>query len=186
MVFQQQLQVKIKALEAENARLKGIHTEITMQNVDLTAKNATLVKENDCLKKENATLKKQSDNAKASNFNMQLKFEKEKAKSAEFRTAANAATNGLKIQRFKKPKITKAEVKKKLHEVLSPFFYPAQINWFLSKGKGAHGYNWSKEELTLALTLMTMNKRTYNYLRSRKLIPLPGVTTLRKHFTTVL
>ena len=82
-------------------------------------------------------------------------------------------------------KITKKKKSEILHEILKPFFTPAQINLFL-RGNWHACQKWSEEDIHLALTLRLISKKAYNFVRQRKLIPLPGLSTLRnyfKHFT---
>ena len=41
---------------------------------------------------------------------------------------------------------------------------------------------WDEEDIELALTLRSLNKRFYNILRAKKLLPLPSLSVLKKHF----
>ncbi len=53
-----------------------------------------------------------------------------------------------------------------------------QIDYFLEKKTKA---KWSLRDITLGLTLRGLSRRTYEYLRTEKLLPLPGPATLRRH-----
>ncbi len=58
-----------------------------------------------------------------------------------------------------------------------------QIGFFLEDKKWT---KWSHEDLVLGLTLRGLSKKAYKFLRERKLLPLPGLSTLKdhiKHFT---
>ena len=69
-----------------------------------------------------------------------------------------------------------------VNEKLSPYLAPAQINAFLRKWKRVPYNEWDDEDIELALTLRSIDKRFYNILRSKHLLPLPADSTLRKYF----
>ncbi len=72
--------------------------------------------------------------------------------------------------------------KDKLHiakEVLhKPAWSRQQISFFLEDKKRT---KWSQEDLVLGLTLRGLSRKVYKFLRERKLLPLPGLTTLKDH-----
>ena len=86
-----------------------------------------------------------------------------------------------KFQKRKKS-ISKKEKKEIVHDALKDIFTPKQIDCFLRGASWKQGKNWQQEDFSLALTLRTLNKRTYNFLRDKKLLPMPAERTLRKYF----
>jgi hypothetical protein len=56
-------------------------------------------------------------------------------------------------------------------------FSVAQTNYFLNKNVRAR--RWSQEDIINGLILRGFSRRAYHYLRKKKLLPLPGVTTLK-------
>ena len=133
------------------------------------------------LESQNKKLRKENVDLRAAKNNSDLKHKMNAAKIAKLKAAA--AANKLNIKQFQNVKISKAGAKQIVTEALSPYFSTAQINWFLNKNtNNKHGYNWSKEDLTIALTIMTLSKQTFNYIRKKRLIPLPSISTIRNHF----
>ncbi len=53
-----------------------------------------------------------------------------------------------------------------------------QVNFFLDGKKRSC---WSSEDIVLGLTIRALSRKVYQLLRKRKLLPLPGLSTLRKH-----
>ncbi len=68
-----------------------------------------------------------------------------------------------------------------VREVLSPLFTEAQISCYL-RGDWQRCRRWTEEDISLALTIRLLHKKTYIFLRSSKILPLPGLTTLERHF----
>ena len=98
---------------------------------------------------------------------------------------SDKASNKLSPKIFKDPKITNAVKKEIVKDALKPYFTEAAINWFLTKtkdGKRKLGRNWSTTDFTIALTIKRLSAKTFNYIRSKKLIPLPGEETIRRHY----
>ena len=50
------------------------------------------------------------------------------------------------------------------------------------EGKWVLGQNWSVEVLTMALTLNNISVKAYKFLRNTKVLPLPGFSTIVRHF----
>ena len=93
----------------------------------------------------------------------------------------------FKVKRWKRQsmKITQKKKSEILHEVLNPFFTKAQIDLFL-KGKWKACKSWSEEDIHLAMTIRLMSRKAFTFLREKKILPLPGLSTLKeyfKHFT---
>merc|ERR1712001_209292 len=61
------------------------------------------------------------------------------------------------------------------------FFSEGMIKCFAKKGEWKTIRNFSVEDICLALTIRGFCKKTYNYLRDNKLLPLPCESTLQKH-----
>ncbi len=68
-----------------------------------------------------------------------------------------------------------------VREVLAPFLSSAQISCFL-KQEWTRVRTWDSSDIQLAMRLKLMHLRTYRFLRQAKLIPLPGLETLRRYF----
>ena len=86
-----------------------------------------------------------------------------------------------KINKLKSNPIPKRDKAQIVRDVLSPFFSNAMISCFL-RGKWQRVKNWEKDDINLALTLRLLSKKTYKLLRKRRLLPLPGLSTLNKYF----
>ena len=65
---------------------------------------------------------------------------------------------------------------------LKPYFSDTQINAYLRNWKRVPYQQWDTKDIELALTLRSINRRSYNFLRKKKLLPLPADTTLKQHF----
>ncbi len=57
-------------------------------------------------------------------------------------------------------------------------FSVAKINFLLNGGKRAR--KWTQQDIIDGLMLRAFSKRSYQYLRKKEIIPLPGLSTLRK------
>jgi hypothetical protein len=84
-------------------------------------------------------------------------------------------------QKMKKTVTGKERREKIVQEVLSPYFSPAQIKYFLRKNP-SRLTKWSETDMRNALTLRLLSKKTYKFLRAKKWIPLPGLTSLAKFY----
>jgi transcriptional regulator with XRE-family HTH domain len=76
---------------------------------------------------------------------------------------------------------TKKENRSLVEEVLQPFFSPAQIECFL-KGSWQRVKKWTQDDICQALTIRLISRRAYKYLRTNRILPLPGISTLEKYF----
>ena len=97
-----------------------------------------------------------------------------------FRQKLNRSEN--KLRGMMNRPISEKEKAYIVNEKLSPYLAPAQINAFLRKWKRVPYNEWDDEDIELALTLRSIDKRFYNILRSKHLLPLPADSTLRKYF----
>ena len=124
---------------------------------------------------------KENENLKAALEKANSRCQKEVLKNA--RLQASTAARLIKVKRFQAAKMTKAKARAIVHEALSPYLHKDQVDWFLSKEKvNKKAKQWSKPVITIALTILNLSKRTYKYLRQKKLLPLPGISTLKAHF----
>ncbi len=79
-------------------------------------------------------------------------------------------------------KLTRSQVKHVLLTELSPFFSEAQILAFLRKKKSwtkIHG--WTSADMSMAMSIHFLSPRTYRHLQRKRILPLPGVSTLKKY-----
>lgn len=67
-----------------------------------------------------------------------------------------------------------------LIDVLGKHFSKAQIRC-LMKGDWQMGKNWDDKDYKLALTIFTISKRCYHYIRNHHILPLPSYTCLKRH-----
>lgn len=66
----------------------------------------------------------------------------------------------------------------KFNNILNGFFTPTQIQLLLHKKQKP--YKWQTEDITSAITLRSLSKKAYIYLRDKKGFPLPGLRTKKK------
>ena len=64
----------------------------------------------------------------------------------------------------------------KFSNILHDLFTPTQISLLLHKKQKP--YKWQTEDIASAITLRSLSKKAYIYLRDKKGFPLPG---LRRH-----
>ena len=116
--------------------------------------------------------------------------EREKSAKIRYSTECHRLRYQLKMKNNTLGRVRIAPIPKKkkleiLTQYLSPFFTPAMINCFF-RGTWKRVKNWSKDDIVMALTIRLLSRKTYILIRRRKLIPLPGLSTLKnyfKHFT---
>lgn len=66
----------------------------------------------------------------------------------------------------------------KFHRLLKPFFTLTQINYFLNSNKKIT--KWSEDDICSAIALRSISPKAYKYLKYKKKIPLPCISTLNK------
>ena len=81
-----------------------------------------------------------------------------------------------------KGKFTHVDKEAVLTDVLGKHFSKAQIRC-LMKGDWHMGKNWEDKDYKLALTIFTISKRCYHYIRNHHILPLPSYTCLKRHLT---
>ena len=117
------------------------------------------------LKSEKERLKSQIQDVRNQNYKLQKKLCRKEAQAKKQESSPLNKACQLRI----------------LQKHLSPFFTPKQIKCFF-KGKWTRVKNWSVDDVKQALTLRLMSKKAYIYLRKKKTLPLPGISTLRSYF----
>ena len=133
------------------------------------------------LEYENKKIKQDNEKLRGERYQAELKYKMQAAKCAKLKAAA--AKDKLNIRVIKKKKVTRVQIKEIVHDALKDYFSKTQIDWFLNKNqRNKKAKAWSQSDLTIALTLKTLSKAAYNFIRRKKLIPLPGLETLRRHF----
>ena len=66
-------------------------------------------------------------------------------------------------------------------DVLKPFFTPTQIDCFC-RPSWLRSRNWAEEDFQIALSLRKlMSKKAFGYLRKKRMVPMPSLTSLRKY-----
>jgi len=66
-------------------------------------------------------------------------------------------------------------------DVLKPFFTPTQIDCFC-RPSWLRSRNWAEEDFQIALALRKlMSKKAFGYLRKKRMVPMPSLTSLRKY-----
>ncbi len=77
------------------------------------------------------------------------------------------------------PVLSEKEKVKVAKEVLSKSAWSKQqINHLLDDKQRSR---WSSEDIVLGLTIRGLSKKVYQFLRAKKLLPLPGLSTLKQH-----
>ena len=179
-----------------------IDTKVLLKTLDLPSANKVVLQcvDDGCHKRFNSEMLVASVSTEEQLMGMKAKYrelseekiklEKELAAKNMDQVRAKALIGRLRQEIRKKNerisklgntslRLTKEKRKQLLENYLSPFFSPAMIDCYF-KGKWKCVRNWSEEDICFALTLRLLNKKTYVLLRQRKL-PLPGLSTLRKH-----
>ena len=77
--------------------------------------------------------------------------------------------------------LDKAEIQTLVEQVLDPHFSKPQIKAYV-RGTWRQVKEWEDRDILLGLTLHMLGPRVYRYLRRKQVLPLPGETTLRRHF----
>uniref|UniRef100_A0A2S2PJV8 Transposable element P transposase n=1 Tax=Schizaphis graminum TaxID=13262 RepID=A0A2S2PJV8_SCHGA len=70
----------------------------------------------------------------------------------------------------------------KFNNILNGLFTPTQIQLLLHTKQKP--YKWQTEDIASAITLRSLSKKAYIYLRDKKGFPLPGLSTLRHWAST--
>merc|ERR1739848_932089 len=93
------------------------------------------------------------------------------------------ANKSLRLQLHQATKKTLSQKTKHeiVREIMSPFFTPTQIDCFC-RPSWLRSRNWSDQDFELALILRKlMSKKAFGYLRKKRVVPMPSLTSLRKY-----
>ena len=131
----------------------------------------------DLISDERPDVSKMTDKQKVTLLSAQLD-------TAYKKNAAMVRKNkSLRLQLYAASKKTLSQ-KAKLEiakEVLTPFFTAAQIDCFC-RPDWLRSRNWQDEDFEIALSLRKlMSKKAFSFLRKKRLVPMPSLTSLRKY-----
>ena len=80
------------------------------------------------------------------------------------------------LEREKKSLHSKNHQKSVVTSVLRKYFSPSQTKSILTQKRVC----WSEEDIVKGLMLRCLSKKTYQFIRKKKLFPVPSISTLRK------
>ena len=187
-LFQSELDSKTKAIDDLTKSLNEINLEVE----NLTKKNESKASEiqnlNGELRKRILAIERSEhlvkENSKIQTENKKLceELDSWKKRNSDLQKAVHNLKVQLKKKKNRKPTPMTNEKKKALiSEVLKPFFSEVQISAFL-RGSWKQIKKWSHDDYVFALTIRLISRKTYQYLRDRKCLPLPGLSTLKQYF----
>lgn len=156
--------------------LHGTENEILESDDDRSASevgNGIKIKKNTVLmcKKENE--QETSDISDNDGSEILLK----KIKQLEEENRKLQEENGALKASISDPEVNHSEVHDKIENILKPIFSKTQIDAIISKRSVRH---WPDEDISAAFTLRSMSPKCYEYLRTKKGIPLPCKSTLNE------
>lgn len=125
----------------------------------------------DCLNQEK--LSKKLDLANAKNEQLRKEILVLKNKNKLLHLALAKKTQEMKTLEIKKNE----EVKMEVRNILKQVFSQTQIECLLSPKTKPH---WTQNDIAKALTLRSLSKKCYVYMRTCLGIPLPALSTLRR------
>ena len=138
------------------------------------------------LRKENARdkkLLKEAAETKAEDekIKTRLKDENQKLIKEKNVTAAELAKCKRDLRTLRTKAIPATQKKVILREVMSKFGYTEkQLDCFV-RGDWVRVKGWTDEDVKFALSLRTLSRKAYRWIRNKKLIPLPGESTLKRY-----
>ena len=80
----------------------------------------------------------------------------------------------VKPSKKKLEELVKVGVRKALHN----YFSPAQVRIILEKK--SKSYKWNRKDIVNGLVLKSFSQKAYQFIREKKLLPLPSTSTLRR------
>jgi hypothetical protein len=120
-------------------------------------------------------LSDQNQSVIASNALQQLNIERKERKRLEkVRRRLLAKIHAMKQTRVT---ISRQYVVDEISKILQPYFTPTAIECFIRPNKKPR---WTMEDISRAITLRYLSRRTYLYIRQQLKHPLPALSTLRK------
>ena len=98
---------------------------------------------------------------------------------ATLKRKIRALTIQLQREKQKKPGLKTASKKKIAREILLKSAWSAkQVDAFLEQKERSR---WGPEDIVLGLTLRALSRKAYEFLRQKKMLPLPSLTTLQRY-----
>ena len=188
MFFQNELESKSKVISDLTKNIEEMQIEV----LDLTKKNDSKSTEiqdlNSELKKKihaierSESLMKEHLKDQAEIKKLKSDVESWRKKNIDLQKAMHNLKKQLKATKNRKIKPLSTEKKNALvTEVLKPFFSETQISAIL-RGSWKKIHNWSHDDYIHALTIRLLSRKTYDYLRQKKCLPLPGHSNLKRYF----
>ncbi len=80
-----------------------------------------------------------------------------------------------------KIKLTFEEKKEAVRDVLRPYWSETSINWYL-RSNAKKVKKWEERDLKFAISLRCISKKAYMFIKKANVMPLPGLSTLRRNF----
>ena len=124
-----------------------------------------------------------SDHRATKAENMALQYQRDKEKILKEKNSLQVMLRRCRARNLKnknKP-LSKKEKLAVVKEALASHFTDAQINAFCRPNM-KRSRQWTEEDIRGALTLRALSRSAYKYLRTKKIVPLPGLSTLSRYF----
>ena len=87
----------------------------------------------------------------------------------------------VELSKCQNKSLNKETKRKVAREFLAPFFTSAQIDCFFRPEWVRHR-NWADKDFETALALRKlMSKKAFGYLRKKRLVPMPSLTSIRHY-----
>ena len=94
------------------------------------------------------------------------------------------AAERAKVSQLLSRTITNPEKRKICEDLLKPYMGENAVKCFIDGrgGKFSKVREWSRDEIIFGITLRTISRKAYNFLREKDVYPLPCESTLRKKY----
>ena len=89
-----------------------------------------------------------------------------------------------KVAKLLSRTITDAEKRKVCEDLLKPYMGETAVKCFIDgkDGEFAKVGKWTRDEIIFGITLRTISRKAYNFLRMKKIYPLPAESTLKEQY----
>ena len=89
-----------------------------------------------------------------------------------------------KVAKLLSRTITDAEKRKVCEDLLKPYMGDTAVKCFIDgrDGEFAKVGKWTRDEIIFGITLRTISRKAYNFLRMKKIYPLPAESTLKEQY----
>ena len=89
-----------------------------------------------------------------------------------------------KVAKLLRRDITDAEKRKVCEDLLKPYMGDTAAKCFIDgkDGEFAKVGKWTRDEIIFGITLRTISRKAYNFLRLKKIYPLPAESTLKAQY----